>query len=86
MKKIQSKMKALECSQHYVNTQVDFSDAQGQVTMLLVSGRIWLKFKSSKLLCMSSSPARIKMIQSKVKGLEWSQHFSHYKYGDFSGR
>ena len=28
---------------------------------------------------MSSSPARMKMIQSKMKGLEWSQHFSHYK-------
>ena len=34
---------------------------------------------SSKLSCMSSSPARMEMIQSKMKGLEWSQHFSHYK-------
>ena len=24
-------------------------------------------------------PARMKMIQSKMKALEWSQHFSHYK-------
>ena len=24
-------------------------------------------------------PARMKMIQSKMKGLEWSQHCSHYK-------
>ena len=22
---------------------------------------------------------KMKMIQSKMKGLEWSQHFSHYK-------
>ena len=28
---------------------------------------------------MSSLPARMKMIQSKMKELEWSQHFSHYK-------
>ena len=29
---------------------------------------------------MSSLPARMKMIKSKVKELEWSQYFSHYKY------
>ena len=29
---------------------------------------------------MSSLPVRMKMIQSKMNGLEWSQHFSHYKY------
>ena len=34
---------------------------------------------SFKLSCMSSLPARMKMIQSKMNGLEWSQHFSHYK-------
>ena len=34
---------------------------------------------SFKLLCMSLLPARMKMIQSDMKGLEWSQHFSHYK-------
>ena len=34
---------------------------------------------SSKLSCMSLSRERIKMIQSKMKGLEWSQHFPHYK-------
>ena len=41
----------------------------------MVSGR---NLNSSKLSCMSSPPARMKMIQSKMKGLEWSQHFSHY--------
>ena len=30
-------------------------------------------------------PARMK-IQSKMKALEWSQHFSHYKPGDFFRR
>ena len=39
---------------------------------------------SSKLLCMSLLPARMKMIQSKMKGLEWSQHCSYYKSMFFS--
>ena len=41
---------------------------------------------SSKLSCMASSLARMKMIQSKMKGLEWSQHFSHYKSMEISRR
>ena len=122
MKKIQLKMKALECSQdfsHYKsmgifpdaqgqltpqslvrsgrisNSSVDvlvtckyeedliknegarvvttlysnFSDAQGQITLMLVSvsGR---NLNSSKLSCMSSLPARMRMIDSKMKELE----------------
>ena len=42
----------------------------------MVSGRNFISFK---LACMSLSPARIKMIQSKMKGLEWLQKFSNYK-------
>ena len=55
-----------------------FSDAQGQITLesVVVSGR---NLNSSKLSCMYSLPARIKMIKSKMKELEWSQHFPHYK-------
>ena len=34
---------------------------------------------SPKLLCMSSLPARMKKIQSKMKALEWPRHFSYYK-------
>ena len=34
---------------------------------------------SFQLLCMSLLPARMKMMRSKMKWLEWSQHFSHYK-------
>ena len=125
MKKIRSKMKALECSQdfsHYksmgiftdaqgqltpqslvrdvmdvlvtckyeedpiknegarVDTTLysNFSDALGQITLVLVSvsgGNL----NSSKLSCMSSLPARMRMIDSKMKELEWSQDFSHYK-------
>ena len=35
---------------------------------------------------MSSIPARMKKIQLKMKALECSQDFSHYKSGDFSRR
>ena len=42
----------------------------------MVSGR---NLNSSKLLCMSSLSARMKMIESKMKELGWSQHVSHYK-------
>ena len=56
----------------------NFSDAQGQITLVLVSvsGR---NLNSSKLSCMSSLPARMRMIKSKMKDLECSQYFSHYK-------
>ena len=62
----------------FTRLYIDFSEAQGQITpeSVVVSGR---NLNSSKLLCMSSLPARMKMIESKMKELEWSQHFSHYK-------
>ena len=47
----------------------------------MVSGR---NFKSFKLSCMTSLPARMRMIKSKMRELECSQDFSHYKSGDFS--
>ena len=57
---------------------IDFSDAQGQITLelVVVSSRKW---NSSKLSSMSLLPTRMKMIHTKMKELEWSQHFSHYK-------
>ena len=56
----------------------NFSDAQGQIPLVLVSvpGR---NLNSSKLSCMSSLPARMRMVDSKMKELECSQDFSHYK-------
>ena len=53
---------------------INFSDTQGQITLglVVVSGR---NLSSSKLSCISSLPARMKMIDSKTKELEWSQHF-----------
>ena len=55
----------------------NFSDAQGQITPVLVS--VSLNLNSSKLSCMSLLPARMRMIDSKMKELECSQDFSHYK-------
>ena len=77
MKKIQLKMKALECSQdfsHYKSMGI-FPDAQGQLTpqSLVRSGRI---SNSSEMLCMSPLPASMKKIRSKMKALEWSQHYT----------
>ena len=56
----------------------NFSDAQGQITLVSVSVSS-RNLNSSKLSCMSSLPARMKMIDSKMKELECSQDFSHYK-------
>ena len=62
----------------FTTLYINFSDAQGQITLELVavSGR---KLNSSKLSCMSSLPARMRMIDSKMKELECSQDFSLYK-------
>ena len=56
----------------------NFSDTQGQITLVSVSvsGR---NLNSYKLPCMSSLPAKMRMIESKMKELECSQDFSHYK-------
>ena len=56
----------------------NFSDAQGQINLVLVSisGR---NLNSSKLSCMFSLLARMRMIDSKMMELECSQDFSHYK-------
>ena len=62
----------------FTTIYIDFSDAQGQITLesVAVSGQNLI---SSKLLCMSSLPARMRMIESKMKELECSQDFFHYK-------
>ena len=62
----------------FTTLYINFSDAQGQITLelVVVSGR---NLNPSKLLCMSSLPARMRMIDSKMKELECSQYFFHYK-------
>ena len=76
---IESKLKELEYSQdfsHYKSMGI-FSDAQGQLTpqSLVESGP---NSKLSEILWLSSLPASMKKIGSKMKVLEWSQAFSHY--------
>ena len=63
----------------FTTLYINFSDAQGQITLelVVVSSR---NLHSSKLPCMFSLPARMKMIDSKMKELECSQDISHYKY------
>ena len=75
MKRIQSKIKALEWSQHY---SLIFSHAQGQLTPKSVMESCQ-NSNPSKLLWLTLLPARMKKIHWKMKALEWSQHFSHYK-------
>ena len=62
----------------FITLYSNFSDTQGQITLelVVVSGR---NLNSFKLSCMSSLPARMRMIESKMKELECSQDFSHYK-------
>ena len=57
---------------------INFSDAQGQLTpkSVMESCR---NSNSSKLLWLVLLSARMKKIHPKMKVLEWSQHFSHYK-------
>ena len=57
---------------------INFSETQGQITLELgiVSGR---NLNTSKPSCMSSLPARMRMIDSKMKEQECSQDFAHYK-------
>ena len=68
------KMKALECSQetsHYKSFGI-FPDAQGQLTLLSMvgSGPISNSFET---LWLSSLPAKMKKIRSKMKALECPQ-------------
>ena len=56
----------------------NFLDAQGQITLVLVSV-FCRNLNSSKLSCMSLLPARMRMIKSKMKEQGCSQDFSHYK-------
>ena len=62
----------------FTTLYINFSNTQGQITLesVVVSGR---NLNSSKFLCMSSLPARMRMTESKMKEQECSQDFSHYK-------
>ena len=57
---------------------INFSDAQGQLTLksVMESSR---NSDSFELLWLVMLSARMKKIHPKMKVLEWSEHFSHYK-------
>ena len=61
----------------FTTLYINFSDTQGQMTLelVVVSGQ---NFNSSKLSCMSSVFAKMRMIESKMKELGYSQDFFHY--------
>ena len=70
----------------FTTLYINFSDAQGQITLELVavSGR---NLNLSKLSCMSSLPARMRMINSKNEGARVFTRFLPLQvYGDFSRR
>ena len=62
----------------FTTLYINFSDMQGQLTLALVvlSSR---NLNSFKLSCITSLPARMRLIKSKMKELECSQDFSHNK-------
>ena len=66
----------------FTTLYINFSEAQGQITLelVVVSGR---NLYSSKFLCMSSLPARMMMIESKMKELKCSQDFSIISLWEF---
>ena len=70
MKKIQSRV--------VTTSFINFSDAQGQLTPKSVM-EYCRNSNSSELLWLVLLSARIMKIHPKMKVLEWSQHFSHYK-------
>ena len=76
--KIEEDLIKNEDARVFTTLYINFSDAQGQITLesVVVSGR---NLNTSKLSCMSSLPARMRMIESKIKELECSQDFYHYK-------
>ena len=73
MKKIRSKIEALECSQHYTSI---FRRARADNSG--VGGGIWPKFKLIQAFMHVLVTCKKWMIDSKME-LECSQDFSHYK-------
>ena len=58
---------------------INFSDAQGQLTPKSVMESCRNSNSSDELLWLVSLSARMKKSRQKMKVIEWSQHFSHYK-------
>ena len=54
-------------------------DAQGQLALYIVGGRMWPKIKLIQALWLSLLPAKMRNIHLKTKALEWSQQIFHCK-------
>ena len=76
-KKVHRKMKVLEWLQHFSHYKsIEIApNAQGQLTHKSFVGYCPIS-NPSEILWVSLLPARMKKIQSKMKALEWSQHYS----------
>ena len=77
MKKIHWKIQVLEWSQpfsHYKSMGI-FPNTQGQLTHKSFVGYCPIS-NTFEILWVFLLPARMKKIQSKMKALEWSQHYS----------
>ena len=77
MKKIQLKMKVLECSQdfsHYKSMGI-LPNAKGQLTPQSTVRSAQIS-NSVETLWLSSIPAKMKKIRSKIEALECSQHYT----------
>ena len=57
---------------------IDFSEAKGQISPKSVM-ETCQNSNLFNLLWLVFLPVRMRKIHRKMKGLEWSQHFSHYK-------
>ena len=62
-----------------LNRSICFQDIEQKLNYDVNQGQICRNSNSSKLSYMSSLPARMRLIKSKMKELECSQDFSHYK-------
>ena len=62
----------------YIYTDFSYSDAQGQITLQSLVKTVG-NSNSSKLVWLSLLSARMKKIQSTMKGNRVLQYFSHYK-------
>ena len=64
-----------------LNPSIRFQDIERKLNSDVNQGQFQIcrNSNSSKLSCMSSLPARMMLIKSKMKELECSQDFSHYK-------
>ena len=74
--RIKNEWASLEIPFSHYKSMGNFSDAQGQLTPVVRSGR---NSNSSEILCMSSLPASIKRIGSKTTEKRWINRFPHYK-------